>query len=103
RLNPYHPERFWHHLGRAHYTARRYPEAAQALSRLTWMDHMQHALFAATLAQLGDSTGAAARAEELRKQDPAFSIERCITTLHYELDSDREHFRQGLLKAGLPA
>ena len=28
QLNPYHPERYWNHLGRAYYMARRYPEAA---------------------------------------------------------------------------
>ena len=27
RLNPYHPERFWSHLGRAYFVARRYAEA----------------------------------------------------------------------------
>ena len=31
RVNPYHPERFWNHLGRAHYTARQYSEAVAAL------------------------------------------------------------------------
>ena len=27
RLNPYHPERFWSHLGRAYFAAKRYDEA----------------------------------------------------------------------------
>ena len=32
RLNPYHPERFWNHLGRAYFVARRYAEAAEAFA-----------------------------------------------------------------------
>ena len=31
RLNPYHPERFWSHLGRAQYTARAYAEAIRLI------------------------------------------------------------------------
>src|SRR5262249_12906285 len=47
RLNPYHPQRFWNHLGRACYCAERYAEAAEALSRITQPDHNHHALLAA--------------------------------------------------------
>ncbi|MEX2035345.1 MAG: adenylate/guanylate cyclase domain-containing protein, partial [Xanthobacteraceae bacterium] len=32
RLNPYHPERFWSHLGRAQFTARIYADAIQSYS-----------------------------------------------------------------------
>ena len=35
RLNPYHPERFWNHLGRAYFVARRYREAAEAFARIS--------------------------------------------------------------------
>jgi len=103
RLNPHHPERFWNHLGRAHYTARQYAEAVQALSRLTQPDYMHHALLAAALAQLGDKTAAGAHAREVLCVEPKFSIGRCLATLHFRLDSDRDHLREGLLKAGLPA
>jgi len=34
--------------------------------------------------------------------DPSFSAERYLATLHYRQDSDREHHREALLKAGLP-
>ena len=102
RLNPYHPERFWNHLGRAHYTAQQYPEAVAALSRLTRPDCTHHAFLAAALAQLGDRTAATAHAQEVLRQDPAFSIQRYLSTLHYRLDSDRDRVRDGLAKAGLP-
>jgi adenylate cyclase len=102
RLNPYHPERYWSHLGRAHYTARQYPETVEALSRLMRPDHTHHALLAAALAQLGDKTAAAAHAQEVLKEVPAFSNQRFLSTLHYLLDSDSDHLHEGLLKAGLP-
>ncbi len=38
RLNPYHPERFWSHLGRAYFVARRYGEAVEAFMRITRPD-----------------------------------------------------------------
>jgi adenylate cyclase len=102
RLNPYHPERYWSHLGRAHYTARQYPETVQALSRLMRPDHTHHAFLAAALAQLGDKTAAAAHAQEVVRDVPAFSNQRFLSTLHYLLDSDSDHLHEGLLKAGLP-
>jgi adenylate cyclase len=102
RLNPYHPERYWNHLGRAHYTARQYSEAVAALSRVARPDYTHHALLAAALAQLGDKTAAAAHAQEVLREESAFSIQRCLSTSHYQLDSDRNHLREGLLKAGLP-
>ncbi len=86
-----------------HCTARQYAEAVDALSRTTRPDHTHRALFAASLAQLGDRTAASAHAQEVLKQAPEFSIRRHLLTLHYRLDSDREHVRDGLQRTGLPA
>lgn len=102
RLNPYHPERFWNHLGRAYFVARRYAEAVEAFSRIRRPDHTHHASLAAALAQMGDQTAAAAHAREVLKLEPAFSAERYLITLYYKHDGDREHHREGLVKAGLP-
>jgi adenylate cyclase len=102
RVNPYHPQRFWNHLGRAHYPARQYSEAVAALSRVTQQDYTHHALLAAALAQLGDNTAAAAHTQEVLRQEPGFTNQRYLSTSHYQLDSDRNHLREGLLKAGLP-
>ena len=63
---------------------------------------MHHALLAAALAQLGDKTAAEAHAQEVLKQDAAFSNQLFLSTFHYQLDSDRDHLREGLVKAGLP-
>ena len=102
RLNPYHPERFWNHLGRAQYTARLYADAIASYSKLTAPDHMHHAMLAASAAQLGDRTAAAAHAREVLQRQPAFTVESYLKTLHYQQPSDTEHVREGLLKAGLP-
>jgi adenylate cyclase len=102
RLNPYHPERFWSHLGRAYYVARRYAEAVEAFSHISRPDHTHHAFLAASLAQMGNKTAAAAHAQEILKLAPSFSVEGHLGTQHYKQDSDREHHREGLLKAGIP-
>jgi adenylate cyclase len=103
RLNPYHPERFWNHLGRACYCAEKYPEAVEAFSRITRPDHTHHAFLAATFAQMGNAVAAAAHAAEALKHEPKFSVAAYLATQHYKRDVDRDRHAAGLLKAGLPA
>jgi adenylate cyclase len=102
RLNPYHPERYWNHLGRAYYVARRYAEAAEAFARISRPDHTHHAFLAAAFAQMGDATAAGAHAAETLRRAPDFSAQAYLDTLHYKRASDLEHHRESLLKAGLP-
>jgi adenylate cyclase len=102
RLNPYHPERYWNHLGRAQYTARAYADAIESFSRIARPDYSHHAFLAAASAQLGNQTAAAAHAREVIALEPSFAIEKHLTTLHYKDAADREHYRGGLIKAGLP-
>jgi len=102
QLNPYHPQRFWSHLGRAQYTARLYADAIQSFSKLTAPDHAHHAFLAASLAQLGNRTAAGAHVQEVLQREPTFTAEAFLGTLHFQQRSDREHLREGLVKAGLP-
>jgi adenylate cyclase len=102
RLNPYHPERFWSHLGRACYCAEKYAEAAEAFSRITRPDHTHHAFLAATFAQMGNSVAATAHAKEVLKREPSFSVNAHLATQHYKHGVDRQRYEAGLLKAGLP-
>ncbi len=102
RLNPYHPERFWSHLGRAYYCAEKYAEATDAFSRITRPDHTHHAFLAATFAQMGNAVAASAHASEVLKRTPQFSVETYLATLHYKRQADRQRHEDGLLKAGLP-
>jgi adenylate cyclase len=103
RLNPYHPERFWSHLGRACYCAERYAEAAEAFSRITRPDYTHHAFLAATFAQMGNDVAAAAHAAEALKREPKFSIAVYLSTQHYKREVDRKRHDAGLVKAGLTA
>jgi adenylate cyclase len=103
RLNPYHPERFWSHLGRACYCAEKYADAAEAFSRITRPDHSHHAFLAATFAQMGNPVAANAHAAEVLKRMPEFSVAGYLATQHYKFDVDRQRHEAGLVKAGLPA
>jgi adenylate cyclase len=103
RLNPYHPERFWSHLARAYFGARRYGDAVAALKHITAPDHLLHAALAACHAYLGDETMARGHVREALKLQPDLRVETYLATLHYKQERDREHVRDGLLKAGLPA
>ncbi|HUL05582.1 MAG TPA: adenylate/guanylate cyclase domain-containing protein [Candidatus Acidoferrum sp.] len=102
RLNPYHPERFWSHLGRAYFAARRYGDAVAALKRITTPDSLHHGALAACHAYLGNDETARRHVREAQKLQPDLRVETYLATLHYKRDVDREHCRQGLLKAGLP-
>ncbi|RQH07180.1 adenylate/guanylate cyclase domain-containing protein [Bradyrhizobium sp. RP6] len=103
RLNPYHPERFWSHLGRAYYCAEKYAEAAEAFSRITRPDYTHHAFLAATFAQMTNAVAAGAHAAEVLKREPGFSVAAHLATLHYKRELDRQRHEAGLIAAGLPA
>ncbi len=90
RLNPYHPERFWSHLGRAQYTARAYADAIASYSKLTAPDHTHHAFLAASSAQLGNRVGAVAHAREALQREPTFTTRTFLETLHYRQATDIE-------------
>ena len=103
RLNPYHPERFWGHLGRAYFAARRYDEAVKAFLRISRADHVHWTFLAACHAQLGEAESARCAAQEVLQRAPDFSIQRFVATQHYKHQGDRELLRAALVKAQLPA
>ena len=70
RLNPYHPERFWSHLGRAQYTAQALCRRDPVLQPHLTPDHTHHAFMAASSAQMGNATAAAAHAREVLRASP---------------------------------
>ncbi len=101
RLNPHHPERFWSHLGKAHFAAKQYAEAIEAFMHVSVKDQFQHAFIAAAYGWLGDATAAEAHLMKMKALDPAFTWETLAETLHYARPEDTEHLREGLAKAGL--
>jgi adenylate cyclase len=101
KLNPHHPERFWSHLGRAYFTARRYPEAIEAFMHMSKLDVLQHGFLAAAYGWLGDRTAAEAHVARIRALDPAFDLETFLGTMHYAREEDLSHLRDGLVRAGI--
>ncbi|WP_026187232.1 adenylate/guanylate cyclase domain-containing protein [Ensifer sp. BR816] len=100
QLNPHHPERFWSHLGKARFAARQYGEAIESFMHLSTMDYVQHAFVAACYGWLGDDIAASAHMTKVRALTPDFGLESFLSTLHYAQESDRQHIREGLVKAG---
>jgi len=101
RLNPYHPERFWSHLGRAYFVARRYAEAVKAVRRVGAPDASLLAFLAACEARAGDPVAAHSRTRELLARTPPFVLDEHLATLHYRHAADREHHVESLALAGL--
>jgi adenylate cyclase len=104
RLNPFHPDRFWSHLARAHFVARRHAQAVDCMRHVAAPNPLQRAFLAACHAHLGDSAAALEQLRETLKQRPAFRIdEHVVPMLHYRREADLAHHREGLLKAGFTA
>jgi adenylate cyclase len=103
RLNPFHPERFWSHLGRALFVARRYREAAEAFARVTRPDAGQLAILAACRVAIDEAPAAQALVRDLLAQAPGFTIDAHLAMQHYQHEADREHHREMLARASLPA
>jgi adenylate cyclase len=102
RLNPFHPARFWGHLGRAYFVARRYAEAVEALRNVTLGDVTTLGLVAGSHAMLGDAEAAQSYASQILKREPGFSSAAHVASLYYVRDEDRAHHREALRAATLP-
>jgi adenylate cyclase len=103
RLNPYHPERFWSHLGRAYFVARRPGEAIDSFRKISAPDHLHHSFLAAAHAMKGNADAARDHAAQVMKLSPGFTIGQFMATTHYRNAADRDRHRDALLAAGLPA
>lgn len=100
-LNPFHPARFWSHLGRACFVARRYGDAIDAFRNVTLGDVTSLGLVAGANAMRGDLDGARPHVAEILKRAPDFSAAAHVQTLHYQQEGDRVHHRDALVAAGL--
>ncbi|MEE8245842.1 MAG: adenylate/guanylate cyclase domain-containing protein [Alphaproteobacteria bacterium] len=103
RLDPYHWERYWYYLGLSHYMARRYGEAVVALKRITASQVAHRAVLAAACAQLGEVAEAKAQAAATLEAEPGFTGAAQVESASFEPQSDKDHLREGLIAAGLPA
>ena len=102
RFNPSFP--FWYalNLGIALYVAGRYDDAVTTLRKSKAPGAMVHRWLAASHAQLGREAEAKAAAAEYLRRTPDFSIAKHLATVPFRDADDRDHYADGLRKAGLP-
>jgi adenylate cyclase len=93
------PYCYWWNLGRAYYMTKRYQEAIDAVANIIDPPNDVRLITAASQAQLGDSAATSTMAK-FSEHDPDFSIAKAAER-HFRHDSDRQHWLDGLRKAGL--
>ena len=105
RLNPHYPDYWIMQLGPIYFDARRYEDAISTLEGLQSLHAISVQLYlAASHAALGHADRAHAEVARVIALDPQATIKSCAPSLFapYKQQSDREHLRENLLKAGLP-
>ena len=102
KLNPYHPPRFWGHLGRAYYSGQHYSKAVSAIGHIAEPDVLQCSFLAASHACLEDTSQATRYVDAALRQNSDLTIKELMTMQHYGQNEDIERFRNGLSKAGFP-
>jgi tetratricopeptide (TPR) repeat protein len=103
RLNPLHPPYYDAALGTALSLARRYVEAVQVFTRLPGLTPSMRVGLAACYARLERAAEAHEHVAELLRKRPDLGADHYVNRgFAYERREDREHLREGLIKAGLP-
>jgi len=102
RLDPYNAAGRAHLLGRALYVARSYEDAIEAFRLVRAPSFKHHAEIAACHAQLGSDEKASLHAGKVLSLKPDFSIADHVQGLPFKESRDRDQYRDGLRKAGLP-
>ena len=102
RLDPYAAAGRAHLLGRALYIARSYEDAIEAFKQVRVPSFSHHAEIAACYAQLGSDEKASLHAGKVLSLKPDYSIADHVQGLPFKESRDRDQYRDGLRKAGLP-
>jgi adenylate cyclase len=92
-------------IGFSHYLLRQYDAALSWAREALYLNptHLQVlGLRAAALAQLGRAEEAAKAAEVLQTSFPGLTVERHLRNFRWKVPADTAHYRDGLLKAGVP-
>jgi adenylate cyclase len=106
RADPFAPATVSAWLGVAHYLVKDYAQARAVLTdsvaRMP-LSRLGRMVLAATCAQLGEMDRARAEVAEVLRLEPRFTLQgMCRLLLRFKLRTDAEHYREGLLKAGMP-
>jgi adenylate cyclase len=102
RLDPYNAAGRAHLLGRALFISGSYEDAIEAFKQVRVLRFGHHAEIAACYAQLGSDEKASLHAEKVLSLKPDFSIVDHVQGLPFKEGRDRDQYRAGLRKAGLP-
>jgi adenylate cyclase len=105
RLEPFRNATRLAYMGNAYYMLGRYDEAVSSLRESAWrMPNLRitQLWLAAAYAQLDRLDEARAAADEVRRIEPAFTIDRWKLTAVYKNPEDSERLFDGIRKAGLP-
>jgi adenylate cyclase len=92
-------------IGFSHYLLQQYDAALSWAREALYLNptHLQVlGLRAAALAQLGRAEEAAKAAEVLQGSFPGLTVERHLRNFRWRVPADTAHYRDGLLKAGVP-
>jgi adenylate cyclase len=100
--NPHYPGWYGSVSARVHYGEGNYDKAIAVLNRLDSLRIWDHRILAASYAQLGKDEDAQRHAQEILAINPDFSLTRFKAKIPYRKDAEKEHFLEGLAKAGLP-
>jgi adenylate cyclase len=101
RLNPYHPPRYWTHLGRVLFHLGRFEESLGAFDHIPRPRNDDLAYRVAASARGGDALVVQRDVAALREAIPAFEPSAFCASLPYEREQDRRCVLDALVTAGL--
>jgi adenylate cyclase len=103
QLNPYHPPRYWTHLGRSLFHLERFEEALGALEHVSRPRKDDLAYRVAASARSGDALALQRHVAALREAIPGFDPAAFAASLPYDRDRDGRAVLDALDAAGLSA
>jgi adenylate cyclase len=101
RLNPSHPDWYEQAFSVAAYSARRYDDALSALRKVEYHGLESRLVSVASYAQLGRLEEARAEVAKLLELHPHFSLKEFNEKFYFKNQADRDHYLDGLRKAGV--
>ncbi|UCF67425.1 MAG: tetratricopeptide repeat protein, partial [Acidobacteriota bacterium] len=101
QLNPYHPSRYWTHLGRTLFHLERFEEAIGAFEHVPRPRQDDLAYRVAASARIGDAPALQRSVAALQEAIPEFDAAAFVASLPYERECDIESVRDALAAAGL--